>query len=912
MISPLSVSSLKIFLKKPKNPEENKQLFSYDVCSTGAKNFFFSTYEDMYNLIKSQENNNYYEDNTFNEKMKLFIDIDYNLELNTELEQDKIIEKILDDILIQMKLNETKLIVLKSDTLKKISLHLIYPEIIFKNIRDMKYYMKEIKNIDHNVYKTGCFRMLYNSKYGKNNILRLYKLYNYTKNLDDKELFYQSCVYNVSNNIKNMEIEILQNEKIFKKVNIKSKIINRDYFYEKVNLEKVKLMLSKMKNDTYQEWILTAFGMKDLYLSSNNKEKIYELFDEYSKGSEKYNEENNRKIFMSLEPYNENINVLFEKCGIDYRCKMINKNYEKLLFNKSKHNVIEIERKYLTSKSNKLEDYLEKIILNDIIYIKSPTGTGKTTFTRKLRNIFPQNIISITCRVNLAGEHMKSLNLEFYKDVKNMRECKKLVIQLESLYKCNYKNFIDGTLLLDETNALLSQFRSPTMTNKRKENYLYLIELIKNAKKIVCLDADLCDWNIEFIQRIRNDKYVILYNTIKNKLNVDAVFYKSYNVLISKMKKMIENKEYFVCCFDSKSWMYKIIEYLGNDKSWKIYSSDEKADKVETEEWKKTFVFYTPSISQGIDYNNEKSCEVFSLTFKNHLNPLIIYQMINRTRNISKVNLYCNENENTVKFKSLEDVKEETESMIKFFSELTKYDYLIDEESYKVIYNNYNFIDELLRTNINYYLKDIMKNKGFNIKENEEEMEDLLFMKMTKKDKIHEKIVSILGLDINNLTEEQRELVSDSKKIEQYFNYKLYIDGKIMLKIEESIEHSLLTESVKSRSTKILLLKNLMKTLGIIKIQDVNKNVCKNFGSKINDEWLNENFEYIKKTFRILGTKYNKNDYYKIYIMMITIMKQLFGNDIVKNCRLKENNINYRHYIFSNKKIYKIEYDFID
>lgn len=100
MISPLSVSSLKIFLKKPKNPEENKQLFSYDVCSTGAKNFFFSTYEDMYNLIKSQENNNYYEDNTFNEKMKLFIDIDYNLELNTELEQDKIIEKILDDILV--------------------------------------------------------------------------------------------------------------------------------------------------------------------------------------------------------------------------------------------------------------------------------------------------------------------------------------------------------------------------------------------------------------------------------------------------------------------------------------------------------------------------------------------------------------------------------------------------------------------------------------------------------------------------------------------------------------------------------------------------------------------------------------------------------------------------------------------
>lgn len=42
---------VKIYIQNKKD----KQLFSYDICSIGAKNFIFSTYENIYEIIKSSK-----------------------------------------------------------------------------------------------------------------------------------------------------------------------------------------------------------------------------------------------------------------------------------------------------------------------------------------------------------------------------------------------------------------------------------------------------------------------------------------------------------------------------------------------------------------------------------------------------------------------------------------------------------------------------------------------------------------------------------------------------------------------------------------------------------------------------------------------------------------------------------------
>ena len=98
-----------------------------------------------------------------------------------------------------------------------------------------------------------------------------------------------------------------------------------------------------------------------------------------------------------------------------------------------------------------------------------------------------------------------------------------------------------------------------------------------------------------------------------------------------------------------------------------------------------------------------------------------------------------------------------------------------------------------------------------------------------------------------------------------------------------------------------MLLKNLMKVLGILKLEDLNKDVCKRFGEVIkDDEWLENNFEYIKKTFRIRTKKYDNKEYYQIYLLMITIMKQLFGSGIVKKMNIYLFRKEYQYFYYNN------------
>lgn len=88
---------------KPIESQESKQLFSEDICSTGAKKIFFSTYNHIYDIVKSNKDNNYYEDNTFNNKIKLFLDIDdKEKNFRNELEQDNFIRDYLGDLLYKL------------------------------------------------------------------------------------------------------------------------------------------------------------------------------------------------------------------------------------------------------------------------------------------------------------------------------------------------------------------------------------------------------------------------------------------------------------------------------------------------------------------------------------------------------------------------------------------------------------------------------------------------------------------------------------------------------------------------------------------------------------------------------------------------------------------------------------------
>jgi hypothetical protein len=915
--------------KKPLESQENKQLFAIDINKNGAKKWVFDTYDNIYNIINNNDFNYYNEDHTFNKKIKLHIDIDVKQEFITHLERDKcglklvlsIIPTITDKIYKEFNINNPPIIVLISNTLEKLSLHLIFPTIIFTNIVDMKMFMCDVDIIDHNIYKVGCFRMYKCSKLEKYNKLILFETYNYDL-IDDYTLFLDSCICH-NNNITPITFS--------KKTPITTFILNNNlqynYIYKNIDYDKIKKALNQLKhyNDNYNDWILIGFCIKDLYLNCdiNEQNYVYSLFDEFSKNSNKYNEYENINIFNKLEPIVD-INYLFILADIKYYILPFY-NYNEIMFNPKLYNNIQI------TNIDKIKINLNNIKHNKFIFIKSPCGTGKTTIlTKIIEYINIKKIISITSRVNLAGEHVKHLGLFFYQDL-NLDDyyyCDNIVIQLESLYKINYKLFKNGVIILDEVNSLLSHFRSSTLNNKRKHIYLYFIEIIKNAKYVICLDADLSNWNIDFMLNVDNKPYFIYYNTIINKKNIDVIFYNSIQKIIDIMVFNIQNNKYFIACFDSLTIMNDVIEYLArfNDSTkWLIYSSKIKYSLIDTSTWVDKFVFFSPTIVYGVDFNH-KQVDVFSIINKSHLNPLQVYQMISRARQQNNIHIYCNNKFVSLKYKSIEDVKLETQFFIdNFKSILPNYkeyiDLDIDDEPYEIMYYNHKFIDSILKTNIKDYLIDMITNKGYNIIFNyDDSNNNFISNKNINKNIIKEKIIDILHLDKNNLDDFHTKLVSDDKFLEKHFNFRIFFNNNVDDKIIKSLDDNIFIETIHNKFTKLKICKELLECLSINSLNELTKNITTYFNNTINNQWLYDNINTIKKIFNIRTNKYDKFNYYNIYLLLITIIKHLFDNDIIIKKHIYNNKQKCYYYILNNAAVQrhvniinKVNYiDFID
>ncbi len=377
-----------------------------------------------------------------------------------------------------------------------------------------------------------------------------------------------------------------------------------------------------------------------------------------------------------------------------------------------------------------------------------------------------------------------------------------------------------------------------------------------------------------------------------NKNDTTAIFYECPQIMIDLMEQYIKNNNYFVACFDSLTQMTNIINYLskfGDKKEWLIYSSRENYGLIDTTLWTDKFVFYSPSIIYGIDFS-DKAVDVFSFVYKNHLNPLNIYQMISRPRIQNKVHVYCMQKEFHLKYKSVDDVVKETELYEKNFGAmLPNYEnYIdIDDKAYRIMYYNYKFMDAMLKTNIKEYLIDLMKNKGYTIEYNNDIKGTALDVKLKTKIEIRDRIVSLLNIDKEKMNDFEKKLTSDDKFLEKHFNLRIFMANDIDDKICKSIVNNLYIETIKNKYTKIKICKELMKVLNIDELSNMTKKLTENFGKTIKNKWLDENISIIKKTFDIRTNKYDTFTYYNIYILLITILKNLFDGELLVSKRIQ-------------------------
>jgi DNA polymerase III psi subunit len=160
-----------------------------------------------------------------------------------------------------------------------------------------------------------------------------------------------------------------------------------------------------------------------------------------------------------------------------------------------------------------------------------------------------------------------------------------------------------------------------------------------------------------------------------------------------------------------------------------------------------------------------------------------------------------------------------------------------------------------------------------------------------------EVLIDLLGLNKDNLSNFEYELVSDDKKLEKHFHFKIFLNNSVDLFNSKT---KFFNETIKNKYTKIKMCKKLMEVLNISNINNLNKNVTENFHLILDNDWLNNNIKSIKKMFDIRTNKYDNFVYYNIYLLLITILKNLFDVNLFICKRIKNNVICYYYYILNN------------
>lgn len=271
--------------------------------------------------------------------------------------------------------------------------------------------------------------------------------------------------------------------------------------------------------------------------------------------------------------------------------------------------------------------------------------------------------------------------------------------------------------------------------------------------------------------------------------------------------------------------------------------------------------------------------------------------MISRARKQKKVHIYINERVNYIKYKSVEDVIYETDlyennlgTLVPLYKEID-----IDDKPYRTMYYNYKYMDTLLKTNIRDYMIEILIDKGYEIKYNEVFIKNKL-SKIEVIKKIKERIVNILNIDGNNMSVLEERLVTEDKELEKHFNLRILLKKQEDDKIMESVIKNLFIETVKNKYTKIKICRKLMEILEITDIKLLTKDITKIFEKVIENKWLIENIEVIKKTFEIKTNKYNEFVYYNIYMLLITIIRNLFDVNLFIRKEIQIKNTKHIYY----------------
>jgi hypothetical protein len=279
------------------------------------------------------------------------------------------------------------------------------------------------------------------------------------------------------------------------------------------------------------------------------------------------------------------------------------------------------------------------------LIIRCDTGGGKTVFTEALVKANKGcKFVAVTCRRTLGAMLQERLKFKSYQDVTGVIGCTNIVIQAESLYRLDMQHYSENTIvILDEISSLIKQMCSDkTMGNKHSLNLQFFEMLIQTASRVICLDADVTNAEVDIMKSIRSDFHVI-NNTFQQQKDDKVVLFDSKEVLIAKIQELLQaRKRLWISTTMSAARteaLHNILAAAGyngmcvtkNTPECEKLDIGKNINDIMTD---LDYFIHTPTISVGIDYNIRDHVDYVVGIFNTHseVDVETCIQMMRRVR----------------------------------------------------------------------------------------------------------------------------------------------------------------------------------------------------------------------------------------------------------------------------------------
>ena len=455
------------------------------------------------------------------------------------------------------------------------------------------------------------------------------------------------------------------------------------------------------------------------------------------------------------------------------------------------------------------------IFNNEIIILQSSTGTGKTTaVSNHIKRCFEEQpeikLLCITPIKSLASQlhlNFNNVNCCFYqnetgdnKEKSELFEARALTICINSIIPFKYmkiKELNKYILYIDEINSFLHNLtHATTLDTNIKEVYEALLNILKHCKKIILSDANIKNNVGDLINNIKQDKKILFVkNHFQKYKNIKAYHINDANNFLNLMLERVKNNNYFLCGGDNRKEIHKIyneckkvateeqIKYfilITSEEDFILYNANEQ--------FKNKFVFYSPKIIYGVDFNNFEAQDVFIYIKGMTISPSESFQQVCRTRNIKNLYFHGNDKNKVVQFKTLEQTKKHFKESLNLSKKLNiistyfneKDDKQIIENTFFNLFIRNEFIKSVYKSNKVKHFKNILSSFGFEVIESNQHYQT--FNKILK---------NTMDNDLITETDEKFErFINDTDKTKpEYFNINKRAELLKLSNIEDMIKY---------------------------------------------------------------------------------------------------------------------------